>query len=87
MNSTPYRLELLPVVPPAYRRAWNKDLAEGELVYYGPHPSFYGIGEVVRFLDRYVVVDFRGTGEFGVHEEVLEPQYLLPIPPERVGML
>jgi hypothetical protein len=83
----PYRLELLPVVPPCYRRAWGKELEEGQLVYYGPMPAQYGIGEVVRFIDHYVVVDFRGTGQFGVHQEVLEPQYVLPIPPERMGLL
>jgi hypothetical protein len=50
-------------------------------------PSYYGIGEIVRIIDRYVVVDFRGTGVFGVHEDVFEPQYLIPIPPGRMSLL
>lgn len=83
----PYRLELLPVVPPFFRRARGQRLRTGELVYYGPMPTFYGIGEVVFVSERYVVVDFRGTGQFGVHEEAMEPQYLLPIPEDRRALL
>jgi len=82
-----YRLELLPVVPPFFRKARVKSLRAGELVYYGPMPSYYGIGEVVFVHDKYIVVDFRGTGAFGVHEEAMEPQYLLPIPEDRRGLL
>lgn len=84
---TAYRLELLPVVPPFFRRARTKHLNTGELVYYGPMPQYYGIGEVLHVADRYVIVDFRGTGDFGVHEETLEPQYLLPIPDDRRPLL
>lgn len=82
-----YRLELLPVVPPFYRRARAGSVQPGELVYYGPAPSYYGIGEVVGQTDRHVVVDFRGTGQFGVHEEAIERHYVLPIPPEQLSLL
>ena len=82
-----YRLELLPVVPPFFRKARTARLDRGELVYYGPMPQYYGIGEVLQVADKYVVVDFRGTGDFGVHEEAMEPQYLLPIPDDRRGLL
>ncbi|MEM1117864.1 MAG: hypothetical protein AAGJ11_15235, partial [Bacteroidota bacterium] len=83
----PYRLELLPVVPPFYRRARNTSVHRGELVYYGPAPTFYGVGEVLGQTDDHVLVDFRGTGQLGVHEEALEPQYVLPIPEDRVGLI
>ena len=80
-DRSPYRLELLPRVPAYHRRARiGKHLAQGELVYYGPMPIYYGIGEVLRIVGPYVAVDFRGTGRFGVHEDVLEHQYLIPIP-------
>lgn len=82
-----YRLELLPVVPPFYRRARASRVGRGELVYYGPAPAYYGVGEVLESTDRHVVVDFRGTGMFGVHEETMERQYVLPIPAERLGLL
>lgn len=80
-RTTPYRLELLPTVPAFHRRARRKpDLEEGQLVYYGPMPAYYGIGEVKRILEAYVAVDFRGTGQFGVHEDLLDAAYLIPIP-------
>lgn len=80
-KSLAYRLEMLQTVPAFHRRArLNKELEQGELVYYGPMPLYYGIGEVKRIVGSYIAVDFRGTGQFGVHEEVLEPQYLIPIP-------
>ncbi|RMF61793.1 MAG: hypothetical protein D6746_05050, partial [Bacteroidetes bacterium] len=80
-GSSPYRLELLPRVPAYHRRARRpKQFREGELVYYGPMPVYYGIGEVKRVVENYVAVDFRGTGQFGVHEDVFEQQYLMPIP-------
>ncbi|HET6567269.1 MAG TPA: hypothetical protein VFG50_04830 [Rhodothermales bacterium] len=83
-----YRLELLPVVPAFHRRARRrKDLRLGELVYYGPMPSFYGIGEVKRVVGPYVAVDFRGTGQFGVHEDVFEHHYLIPIPQTTMQLL
>lgn len=82
-----FRLELLPVVPPYFRRARSKQLAQGELVYYGPMPQYYGIGEVLHIADRLVLVDFRGTGAFNVHQEAMEPQYLLPIPEDRRALL
>ncbi len=83
----PYRLELLPVVPPFYQRARRSDVRPGELVYYGPAPAFYGVGEVVTRTERTVIVDFRGTGQLGVHQEALAPQYVLPIPEDRVGLI
>ncbi len=82
-----YRLELLPTVYPYYRRARTGTLSKGDLVYYGPMPTYYGIGEVLHVTEQFVAVDFRGTGLFGVHEEVMEPQYLLPIPADRMALL
>jgi len=82
-----FRLELLPVVPPFYRRARHGEVRPGELVYYGPAPSYYGIGEVIGQTDRHLVVDFRGTGQFGVHEETIERHYVLPIPAEQRALL
>lgn len=75
------------MVPPFNRRARFSTLGPGDLVYYGPMPSYYGIGEVVQMADRYVVVDFRGTGNFGVHRDTLEQQYLIPIPTTRFAQL
>ncbi len=50
-------------------------------------PSYYGIGEVKHIVDGFVSVDFRGTGYFGVHEDVFEPQYLIPIPGTTLSLL
>jgi hypothetical protein len=87
-GSSPYRLELLPVVQPFHRRARRgKQLSQGELVYYGPMPSYYGIGEVKRVVENFVAVDFRGTGHFGVHEDIMEQQYLIPIPTQAMSLL
>jgi len=87
-KSLSYRLELLPVIPAFHRRArQKKDFSQGQLVYYGPQPVFYGIGEVKRVVDGYVAVDFRGTGQFGVHEDVFERQYLIPIPQNKLSLL
>ena len=83
----PFRLELLPVVPPFYRRARRAEVGEGDLVYYGPAPAYYGVGEVVALTERHVLVDFRGTGLFGLHEEVLDRHYVLPIPADRAALL
>lgn len=83
-----YRLELLPPVPAHYRRARiGKRLFLGQLVYYGPSPGYYGIGEVKRIVGRFVAVDFRGTGSFRVHEDVLEHDYLIPIPQATMSLL
>ena len=87
-GASKYRLELLPVVQAYHRRARLKQrLNAGELVYYGPMPSYYGIGEVKRVVGPYVAVDFRGTGTFSVHEDVFEPQYLIPIPNATLALL
>ena len=83
-----YRLELLPSIPAFHRRARKRmSLDQGQLVYYGPSPMYYGIGEVKDTIDGFVAVDFRGTGEFGVHEDVFEPQYLIPIPSATMSLL
>ena len=80
-GTTPYRVDLLQKIHAYQRCARSKDeLEEGQLVYYGPQPSYYGIGEVVHVAGRFISVDFRGTGLFDVHQEVFEPQYLIPIP-------
>jgi hypothetical protein len=85
---SPYRVELLPKIPAFHRRARiGKNLILGQLVYYGPMPIYYGIGEITRIDGRYVQVDFRGTGEMGVHEDVLENQYLVPIPAASMAIL
>jgi hypothetical protein len=87
-NGSPYRLELLAPVPAFHRRARiGKRLDEGQLVYYGPSPIYYGIGEVKSVVGHFVAVDFRGTGQFGVHEDVLEKQYLIPIPQSTLSLL
>ena len=87
-NISPYRLELLPAIPAFHRRARiGKSLDEGQLVYYGPSPIYYGIGEVKRVVGPFVAIDFRGTGQFGVHEDVLEKQYVIPIPPATMSLL
>lgn len=82
-----YRLEMLPIVPPFFQRARRNRVRRGELVYYGPAPVYYGIGEVVGETDRHVVVDFRGTGVFGVHEETIEHQYVQRIPSDRRSLI
>lgn len=74
----PYRIERLPIILPFHRRAYN-DLSLGDLVYYGPCPEFYGVGEIVNMLESYCVVDFRGTGELGIHKDAFDSRYLIPI--------
>jgi|AntAceMinimDraft_12_1070368.scaffolds.fasta_scaffold171239_1 hypothetical protein len=74
----PYRLDLLPVIPPYHRRAIN-GLREGDLVYYGPHPEYYGIGEIVNLDEYYCIVDFRGTGSLGIQKDVFKMKYLIPV--------
>jgi len=87
-GTSAYRLELLPAIPAFHRRARvGRRLDEGQLVYYGPMPVYYGIGEVKRVVGPYVAVDFRGTGQFGVHEDVLEKEYLIPIPHTALSLL
>ena len=74
----PYRLERLPVIYPFHYRARNP-IHIGDLVYYGPSPEFYGVGEIMSIIDRYCIVDFRGTGELNVHRDAIETKYLIPI--------
>ena len=87
-SSSAYRLEVLPEVPAFHRDALRKGrLEEGHLVYYGPHPSYYGIGEVKRINGSDIAVDFRGTGHFDVHEEIMDQRYLIRIPQEKMAHL
>lgn len=74
----PYRIDRLPVVMPFHRRAENT-LKQGDLVYYGPCPEYYGIGEVLSVVDNLCLVDFRGTGQYTVHKDVYNMKYLIPI--------
>ena len=68
-RSSAYRLEVLPEVPAFHRDALRTGrLEKGHLVYYGPQPSYYGIGEVKRINGSNIAVDFRGTGHIDVHE-------------------
>jgi len=73
-----YRLDLLPVIMPFHRRASNH-IQLGDLVYYGPSPEYYGIGEVVQSVEGRCVVDFRGTGLLGIQKDVFYNRYLIPI--------
>lgn len=85
---SPYRLELLPAIPAFHRRARRlMDFDHGQLVYYGPMPTYYGIGEVRATVDGFVSVDFRGTGQFGVHEDMFRPEYLIPVPTSTMNLL
>jgi hypothetical protein len=87
-STSPYRLELLPRVPAFHRKALReRTLEEGQLVYYGPHPAYYGIGEVKRVNGANIAVDFRGTGQFDVHEEIMDQRYLIKIPQEKMSQL
>ena len=79
-SNCPYRLERLPVVQAFHWRSRSKPaLKEGELVYYGPMPVSYGIGEVQGVTNNLVAVDFRGTGTAGIHEDLIHENYLIPI--------
>lgn len=73
-----YRLDLLPVIYPFHRRSVNS-IQLGDLVYYGPSPEYYGIGEVVGAEENYCVVDFRGTGLLGIQKDMFSNKYLIPI--------
>lgn len=73
-----YRLDLLPVIYPYHRRASN-NLQLGDLVYYGPSPEYYGIGEIVGTEEKFCVVDFRVTGLLGIQKDVFSNKYLIPI--------
>jgi len=87
-DASPYRLELLPTIQAFHRKARReRDFHDGQLVYYGPMPVYYGIGEVRATVDGFVSVDFRGTGQFGVHEDMFRPEYLIPIPQSTLNML
>jgi len=87
-HSSPYRLELLRRVPAFTRSALrSKQFSKGQLVYYGPHPVYYGIGEVKRVNGDNIAVDFRGTGAFEVHEEIMDQRYLIRIPQEKLEKL
>ena len=85
---SPYRLDLLPIVQTYHWRSRTKPaLRKGELVYYGPLPTYYGIGEVQYIASGRVAVNFRGTGFFRVHEDVIDERYLIPIPDPALALL
>ena len=85
---SPYRVNVLPVVSIYQWRARTKrKLRKGELVYYGPFPEQYGIGEVQHIVGPFVCVDFRGTGLSSVHEDVIDERYLMPIPDPALSLL
>ncbi len=73
-----YRFDRLPVIFPYHYRARNS-ISVGDLVYYGPSPQYYGIGEVLNIIDTFCIVDFRGTGELDIHKDAFELSYLIPI--------
>lgn len=81
-----YRLDLLPVIYPFHRRAENV-IQPGDLVYYGPSPEYYGIGEVLQKEDGFCIVDFRGTGLLGIQKDVFLNKYLIPIHKLNLGHL
>ncbi|MCY4159574.1 MAG: DUF3553 domain-containing protein [Bacteroidetes bacterium] len=75
-----YQLERLPVVQVFHWKSRSKPkLKKGQLVYYGPYPTSYGIGEVQHVAKGLVAVDFRGTGSARVHEDVIHERYLVPL--------
>lgn len=73
-----YRLDRLPVILPFHRRAANP-IHPGDLVYYGPSPEYYGIGEVLKTEEGHCIVDFRGTGLLGIQKDVFCNRYIIPI--------
>lgn len=77
-NKLSYRFDRLPVIAPYHHRANNR-ISVGDLVYYGPCPEFYGIGEVLNIIESYCIVDFRGTGSLEIYKDALENKYLIPI--------
>ncbi|MFU8812610.1 MAG: hypothetical protein ACNA78_06550 [Balneolaceae bacterium] len=81
-----YRLDLLPVIYPYHRRATNA-IQQGDLVYYGPSPEFYGIGEVIDMQEGYSVIDFRGTGLLGIEKDVIANKYVIPIHKLNLGYI
>ncbi len=75
-----YQLDRLPVVQVFHWKSRSKTgLRKGELVYYGPFPTSYGIGEVQNVTKGLVAVDFRGSGSARVHEDVIHERYLVPL--------
>ncbi len=75
-----YQLERLPVVQVFHWKSRSKPaLEKGQLVYYGPLPASYGIGEVQNVTKGLVSVDFRGTGSARIHEDVIHERYLVPL--------
>jgi len=53
----------------------------------GSLPVYYGIGEVKWVVGPYAAVDFRGTGYFSVHEDIIDQRYLIPIPVATMSLL
>lgn len=81
-----YRLDRLPVILPYHRRAINT-ICPGDLVYYGPSPEYYGIGEVIKADETHCLVDFRGTGLLGIEKDVFSNRYMIPIHQLNLGHL
>lgn len=81
-----YRLDRLPVIMPYHRRSDN-NIQRGDLVYYGPSPEYYGIGEVIETEESYCLVDFRGTGLLGIQKDVFANRYIIPIHGLNLGNL
>ena len=80
-KSNKFQIDQLPVVQVYHWKSRSKPtLKKGELVYYGPFPASYGIGEVQNVTKGLVAVDFRGTGTAQVHEDVIHERYLIPLP-------
>lgn len=77
-KKSPYRTDRLPTILPYHRRSDNT-LNVGDLVYYGPCPEYYGIGEILSIVENLCMVDFRGTGQYAIHKDVYNKRYLIPI--------
>ena len=79
-SGSAYKLDRLPVVQAFHWRSRAKSgLRKGALVYYGPSPASYGIGEVQSVVGSFVAVNFRGTGCARVHHDIIHERYLIPI--------
>ncbi len=73
-------LDQLPVVHVFHWKSRSRaSPKKGELVYYGPYPTAYGIGEVQNVTKGLIAVDFRGSGSARVHEDVIHERYLVPL--------
>ena len=60
----------------------------------GRHPDHQRLDRLVgfdpvgaRILGPYAAVDFRGTGCYSVHEDIIDQRYLIPIPVATMSLL